>query len=38
VVAAFFDAQAAGQGRDVQDAAFLLDLNLLGGDLLGPAS
>src|ERR1700746_3818028 len=38
VVAAFFLAQSAGDGGDLEQFAFLLDLDLLGGDLLVSAA
>jgi hypothetical protein len=34
VVAALFLAQSAGDGSELEQVAFLLDLDLLGGDLL----
>jgi len=34
VVAAFLDRQAAGDGGDLEQVAFLPDLDLLGGDHL----
>jgi hypothetical protein len=34
VVAAFLDRQPAGNGGDLEQVTFLLDLDLLGGDLL----
>jgi hypothetical protein len=38
VVAALFFAQPAGDGSDLEQLAFLLDLDLLGGDLLVAAA
>jgi hypothetical protein len=35
VVAALLHRQAAGDGGDLEQVAFLLDLNLLGGNHLG---